>query len=128
MTRARTLRILNGEYAVCRLAPLDPFPSWARGPLCSITRTTDELSVVCPASSVPEGVPRVAGWGMMKIEGSLDFSEIGVLASVVEPLAQAGISILTIGTYQTDYILIREQDLDRAKVALSLVGHLILAD
>jgi hypothetical protein len=64
----------------------------------------------------------------MRVEGSLDFSEVGVLASVAEPLAQAGISILTIGTYRTDYILIREQDLDRANVALSLAGHLILAD
>jgi uncharacterized protein len=128
MARTYALRILGGEYAVCRLAPHERLPSWATGAFCSFTRTADELSVVCPASTVPESVPCARGWKLMKYEENLDFSEVGVLSSVAEPLAHAGISILTIGTYLTDYILIREAHLDRAKAVLSLAGHLILAD
>ena len=88
-------------------------------------RTPEELSIVCDVKVVPEGVIHVHPWRVLKVHGPLDFSLVGVLASLATPLAEAGISIFTLSTYQTDLILIRENDLDCARQTLNQAGHII---
>jgi uncharacterized protein len=122
-----TLRILPESFAISRLSAAAPIPAWAAaGDLLSLTRTRDELSVVCAASHVPDGVTAERGWRCLMIEGTLDFSLVGILASIASPLAEAGISIFTVSTYDTDYVLVKSASLDKAVLALERGGHKIL--
>lgn len=121
------LVLLKDAFAVCRLAPDAPFPAWAAGgPFVSITRTTEELSVVCRQDAVPEGVRCEAGWRCLRVEGTFDFSLVGVLASLLGPLADASVSILVLSTFDTDYLLVKEEKLETAIEALRLPGHTVL--
>jgi hypothetical protein len=95
----------------------------AGGEFTSITRTADELSVVCSESAVPQGAECETGWRILKIEGPLDFALTGILLSVAKPLADAGVSIFTVSTYDTDYVMVKEQDIDKAMRALTAAGH-----
>jgi len=127
--RALRLAVLPGRLAVCRLPVEAPDPAWARtGDLSSITRTPDETSVVCSEAAVPEGVEREAGWRALRVEGVLDFSLTGVLSSILDPLAQARVSIFALSTHDTDYVLVREGDLDSCRRALADAGHEVLSD
>jgi uncharacterized protein len=121
------LHLLDGNIAVCRLAPKDPVPEWAfaAGPLCSVTRTAEELSVVCGEGRVPFGVRCEKGWRALKVQGPLDFGLTGILDALTDPLARAGISIFAISTYDTDYLMIREASLEAAVQVLSSSGHRI---
>jgi len=114
-----TLSLLPGQYAVCRLLPDAPTPDWARGEFVSVTQTAEELSVVCEEQRVPDGVQCERGWRCFKVQGPLDFSLVGVLASLLAPLAEAGIPVFAVSTYDTDYILVREADAGRAAEAMS---------
>ena len=120
------LCVLPGRFAVCRLQPSSPIPAWLpeRG-FVSVTRTADELSVVCEESCVPVGVKAQAGWVVMALRGPFEFSEVGVLASLAEPLAKAGIGIFVISTFDTDYLLVAQENLDRTVAALTSAGHTI---
>ena len=121
--RLRVLRV-PGRYAVCRLSPADAVPSWAIGPgFVSITRTDDELSIVCAEALVPRGTQCMRDYVAMRVEGTLAPELVGVLVSLAEPLADAGIPILAIGTYDTDYVLVRHSDLENAVQALRAAGH-----
>ena len=123
---ALTLTVLPGTYAVCRLAPEDSLPRWATsGDFFSITRTSDELSVVCEQSGVAEGVTCEGDWRCLRVRGPLDFGLTGILASLAAPLAEAGISIFAISTYDTDYVMVKAADLERATAELSRSGYLI---
>jgi hypothetical protein len=125
-TRPLIFTLLPEAFAVCRLDPAAPVPSWAgAGPFCSITRTADELSVVCPESEVPGGVQVAAGWRCLKLEGPFDFSVTGLVSSFSTALARAGISLMVICTYDTDYLMVRRADLDRAIVSLEENGYRI---
>jgi hypothetical protein len=118
------LHLLDHRLAICRLAPAGEFPAWATaGPLTSITRTATELSVVCPESAVPEGTKSVTGWRVFQVEGVLDFALTGILASLAHPLAEAGVSLFALSTYDTDYVLVQEKDLERTIEALAAAGH-----
>ncbi len=88
-----------------------------------MTRSTDELSIVCEDHRVPEGVRVERGWDALKLEGPLPFSMTGVLASFLQPLAEEKIPILAISTFDTDYVLVKREDLERAKKALETAGH-----
>ena len=115
------LEILDGEFTIFQLLPDAPIPSWlnlAAHSLVSITRTTQELSIICPASAVPAGVRCEPGWRSFKVAGKLDFSAVGILAAIVTPLAEAGIGILSISTFDTDYILVHSHALEQAKAVL----------
>jgi hypothetical protein len=119
-----SLAILSGSFAVCKLRADENIPSWAlSGNFCSLTRTPGELSVVCPQELVPEGVQAVRGWKSLKVEGRLDFTLIGILSSMTSTLAQAQIAIFAISTYDTDYIFVKESDLEKAVRALQKAGH-----
>ena len=121
---ALTLSVLPDTLAVCRLGPDDAIPPWPRaGAFHAVTRTASELSIVCAEGSVPDGVTANRGWRAIAVEGTLDFALTGVLASLASPLAEAGVSIFAISTYDTDYVLVKQDTLDRAVAALSAAGH-----
>jgi hypothetical protein len=124
---ALTLVSLDGLFAVCRLAAGAPLPAWAAGgpagSLVSITRTADELSIVCRQELVPEGVRCERGWRALRVAGTLDFALVGVLASLLVPLAEAGIAVFVLSTFDSDYLLIKEDGLDAAVEALRREGH-----
>lgn len=122
-----TLSVLQDTFTICRLDKDAPLPDWAlRGSFCSITRTAEELSIVCPQIHVPEGTRCDEGWRCLRVEGSLSLSSTGILSSLATPLAQAGISIFAMSTYDTDYLMVKEKDLERAIVVLSQEGHQVL--
>ncbi len=120
------LTLLTTPLAVCRLDPAADVPAWAvAGEFTSFTRTADELSIVCAESAVPEGVRCEKGWRALKLEGPFDFSQVGILLAAAEPLAQAQVVILAIGTYDTDYLLVHQGQLEQAMVALRTRGHTV---
>jgi len=126
MARSFTVKILSDRLAICRLPAKAPLPEWAaKEPLWSMTRTPDELSLVCPEADVPPGIQAERGWLPLQVVGPLPLSMTGVLSSLSEPLARAGISIFAISTFETDIILIRETDLEKARDALSRAGHVV---
>lgn len=123
-THSLPLSLLPGTFAVCRLDSGSPVPDWTlSGPFFSVTRTSDELSIVCEEASVPEGVLSEGGWRCIKIEAALPFGLVGILVSVLQPLAEAGVGIFATSTYDTDYILVKSGDLERATAALTQAGH-----
>ena len=123
MRRPLNLSILPGVFAICRLDAAAPIPSWVTSrDFFSITRTRDELSIVCQQRDVPAGVRCERDWRALKVEGKLDFALTGILASLAAPLADAGISIFAISTYDTDYLLLKETNLPRAVQVLSVAG------
>ena len=124
---ALDLRLLAGSYAVSRLSPDDALPEWARGELLAATWTPDELSIVSAADSVPESVRSESGWRVLCVEGPLDFSLVGILAALTGTLARAEIAVFSLSTFDTDYLLVRERDLERALSALESDDHRITA-
>jgi hypothetical protein len=122
-TRRLELHWIEGEYAVCRLDPHARLSAMPRGPFMSITRTVDELSVVCLAEEAPEG-SRVEGpYALMRVAGSMVLGVTGVLASLAAPLAAAQISIFAVATFDTDYLLVRTADRTLAEATLVAAGH-----
>jgi hypothetical protein len=120
------LTVVDGIFAVCRLGAEAPIPSWATaGSFFSITRTADELSVVCGQDAVPEGVVGERGWRCLRVAGTMPFSVVGVLASLAAPLAEAGISVFAVSTFDTDYLLVKEKDLTAALDTLRRQGHAV---
>ncbi|WP_407540696.1 ACT domain-containing protein [Deinococcus radiomollis] len=123
------LSLVPGEYAVCRLSPAQPLPGWATvGELFSVTRTPDELSVVCAAGQVPADVRHTPGWAALKLHGPFDFALTGILAGVLNPLHAAGVGIFALSTYDTDYVLVQAAQLAQAASALMAAGYTVLAD
>ena len=118
------LSVLPGTFAVSRLASSDPIPDWAiAAPSFSVPRTAEELSLVAPESTTPADVRAERGWRAFQVAGPIDFSQTGVLASVLQPLADARISIFAVSTFDTDYILVRAESLEPAIAALLAAGH-----
>ena len=119
-----TLTPIPDTFAVCRLDGNASIPSWATGGhFISITRTVDELSIVCLQVAVPEGVVCERGWRCLRVAGTLPFSVIGILASLTAPLAEAGITIFAVSTFDTDYLLVKTDDFDKAVAVLERAGH-----
>ena len=124
--RQLSLSLLPGRLAVCRLGPNEAIPQWVFSTsFWSVTRTDEELSLILPEELVPSGWKAEKGWRCLKVLGPLDFSITGIIASLSTPLARAGIPIFTISTYDTDYLLVRSGDVDRAKEVLSEHGFRI---
>jgi hypothetical protein len=122
-------RVISGSFAVCRLAAADPVPQWAtKGTFTSLTRTADELSIVCPAENVPQAHKPETSWACLKIEGPFVFSQIGILHAFIQPMVEAGISIFALATYDTDYVLIQNPSADKAIQALQNAGHELLTE
>lgn len=122
-THGQRFRALPGAYAVCRLSPESAVPGWAQGPFLNITFTDDELAIICPAERVPSDVRAERDWRVLKLVGPFPFTAIGVLASLATPLARAGISLLSIATYDTDYFLVKNDVFEDAIAVLVAAGH-----
>ncbi len=121
-----SLNLLPWPLAICRLDASAAVPDWEmEESFCSVTRSESELSIVWPATAVPRGVTCDAGWRALQVEGPLGLSTVGVLASLALPLAEAGISIFAVSTYDTDMLLVKEADTEAAAQALQLAGHII---
>ena len=127
MTTPMRLTAIDGRLAVCRAEAGSVVPAWVDhgGDFVSITRTVEELSIVCAWDAVPAGVPLEGPWRAIKVQGPLVMTLIGVVAALANPLADAGISIFAISTYDTDYVLVHEPDFDAAVDALIAAGHTV---
>ena len=120
------LVVLAQAVAICRLPPEAEIPSWVQNKgLTALVRTPDEFSIVCDERYVPGHIKMEKGWRILKVQGPLAFSQVGVLAAIAMPLAQAGVSIFALSTFDTDYILIKEPSLLLALDALKNAGHTI---
>ncbi len=124
--RQLQLSLLKDKYGICTLPNTAPIPDWAlTQSLASITRTEKELTIVCRLEILPSQYQSDLNWRCFKIDGSFDLNQIGVISSISSPLADAGISIYVISTYDTDYFLIQEQNLEKTISVLSNSGHYI---
>ena len=123
MTANQALKVLPAMFAVCRLESEAPVPDWATGEVASITRTPDELSIVCRQDNVPQNIRSETGGRCFQVVGPLEFSMVGVIASITGPLASANISVFVVSTFDTDYLLVKEADLGAAVASLTSAGH-----
>ncbi len=120
------LTLLRRALAVCRLDPESEIPEWARkGPFFSLTRTPEELSIVCDEGDVPAEIRAERDWRAYRLKGPIPFTAIGVLSSLVAPLARCGVSVFAISTFDTDYLLVRHADAKKATLALREDGHTV---
>jgi len=120
------LSTINLLLSVCRLPADAAIPGWIFNlPFFSITRTVAELSIVAPESFIPPDWKAERGWKALKVEGPLDFSLTGILASLAVPLAESGVSIFAISTYDTDMILVKADQLEKAISTLTSAGFSI---
>ncbi len=121
-----TISVVPGQYAIARFSAKAKFPRdvFSGKGFVSVTRTAEEISIVCETSALealrPDSID--AGWSLVKLEGPLDFSLTGILESLAAPLAKASISIFAVSTYETDYVLVKEGNRDRALEALAASG------
>lgn len=122
--RRLKFRRLEGRFAVCRLVPDAPVPAWAlSGSFSSVTRTSEELSIVCTLENAPAEHEPEFPWVGFKLEGPFPFTQTGVLASFIRPLAEAQIGIFALATYDTDYVFVDERLADKAVQVLRAAGH-----
>jgi len=120
------LIILDTVFSVVKLPPTVEIPSWTgKCEFFSITRTNEELSIVCPTTNVPDSILKDVehDWKCIKVDGVLDFSLTGILSSLANPLAENNISIFAISTFNTDYLLIKVDFMEKAKSVLEYAGH-----
>jgi uncharacterized protein len=121
-------RRLPPRFAVCRLPADAPTPELTATPLfASVSRTADELSIVCPADQAPANGKCESSWTCFKLEGAFPFALTGVLASFIDPLAQRGVPIFAISTFATDYVLVKEEHVAAALEALLAAGHELIS-
>jgi len=118
------ITLLPDRLVICRLDSNFPFSglSLPDSGFYSVTKTAEEVSLVCREESIPAGFPAEKDFRLLKVEGPLDFSLTGVLSSLLKPLADAAIPVFTISTYDTDYILVKDGQLEQALRALSSVA------
>ena len=120
------LSLFSHKYAVCQFHPDKHIPYWALlGDFVSLTRTHEELSIVCQQDNVPEDIEAERGWRCLQVQGAFDFTVAGVNASLAIPLAEADISVLAIATYATEYLLIKEENVEQTLQVLEQAGHYI---
>ncbi len=121
---AQVLHLLPGAFAVAQLPPTDSLPAWwpAEG-LRHASWTDEELSLVCTEDAVPASVRCRRGWRAFRLQGPFAFELTGILKSVLDPLAAAGVGIFALSTYDTDYVLVQQEHLEVAVAALASAGH-----
>lgn len=121
------LELLPDTLAICRLEPGGPIPSWAAepSPFLTLSRTEKELSITTLQSMVPAGVSCERDYRALRVRGPLPLNLVGILAAIADPLAAAGLSIFAISTYDTDYVLVKARDWEKALQVLRQAGHQI---
>lgn len=123
---ALTLKLLEGQFAICRLPAGSALPHWfAAGALSHVSWTDEELSIVCDEGRVPEEVQCERGWRSLMLRGPFAFELTGILAQVLQPLAEAKVGIFAVSTFDTDYVMVKQQQLRAALAALRAAGHTI---
>lgn len=116
-------RWLSAELGICRLSAADPVPAWLPTVgFTTVTRTHEELSVVCAAAVIPSDVRAEQGWTALHVLGPLPFEAVGILRRLAEPLAAAGIPIIAIGTFDTDYVLVKQSQVGLVDQTLAAAG------
>lgn len=122
----KKLTLHTGRFAVCKLAAEAPLPAWVhQSSWLSITRSAEELSIICKQEYVPADVIAERDFRLLKLEGPLPFTAVGILADLARALANAEVPILAVSTYDTDYLLVRETHLKRATTALKAAGYTV---
>ncbi len=124
--KPQSFSLLPGEWAVLKLPPDSPIPTWTTFPstLISVTRTADELSIVAPCSILPAEISAERGWSLLQLKGPFAFNQTGILASIAVPLAHAGVGIFALSTFNTDYLLVKTDQRSIALDALQAAGHI----
>jgi hypothetical protein len=120
------LEVLNDRLAICRKDKDEPLPKWAKaapGEFFSVTRTRDELSIIIADARAPREAKCERDWRLLMVKGPLDFNLVGIIAGLSGTLADSGVSIFALSTYDTDYIMVKQTDLDRALAALRQAGY-----
>jgi hypothetical protein len=120
------LEVLNDHLAICRANKDEPLPRWAKAPpgeFFSITRTRDELSIIIANGRAPREAKCERDWRLLMVKGPLEFNLVGIIAGLSGTLADAGVSIFALSTFDTDYIMVKQADLDRALAALRQAGY-----
>lgn len=120
-----TLTLDPQRYAVCQFARLEDVPPRGGADFYALTLARDEISLVCAETQAPPGARCESGWRLLKLEGPFDFGLVGILAGVLNPLAQAGVSIFALSTYATDYVMVKDAALAAALDALRGAGHTV---
>lgn len=128
------LKFLNSLFSVCQLEKNSPVPLWVQsGEFYSIVGTQNELSIVCPSENVPTTINSVPGWiksedswRCFRVEGALDFSLTGILYSIAKPLQKNAISIFAVSTFDTDYVLIKDEQVEKTMKVLESAGFLLI--
>lgn len=127
--RQLQMSLLKDIFGIYALENSAPIPDWAaKASMCSITRTKKELTIVCPQSIIPAESDCDSNWRCFRIDGSFDLNEIGVISCISAPLAEAGISIYVVSTYDTDYFLIKDNAAEKAIAVLTEDGHKIIRE
>lgn len=122
----RSLLLFEDAFAICRMDRDAPVPGWAtEGYFFSVSRTPDELSLVVPEASVPADIDCESGWRCLKVESPFEFDLSGMISSIAAPVAEADINVFAVATQDSDYLLVRERDLDLAIWTLSERGFRI---
>ena len=126
-TKPMQLQVMEGTYALTRLDGTAALPDWFSldAPLAAAVRRGDELSLLAPDDTVPDGARAERGWRALEVAGPLDLALTGITADLSGALAKAGVAIVPLGTYDTDVILVRDDRLDDAVAALRSAGHTV---
>jgi aminoglycoside 6'-N-acetyltransferase I len=118
--------LMPDRFTFCKLEARAPIPGWAtQNGFFSITRTADELSIVCREDVVSDSVQCEPDWRCLRVAGTIPFTAVGVLASLTVPLAEARVGVFALSTFDTDYLLVKEEDLPAAIVVLQGRGHTV---
>jgi hypothetical protein len=118
---------IDGRFAIGRLPADAPVVATAGETFFSLTRTADELSIVCAEEAMPPAAKREGPYALFRVVGSMELGLVGVIAAITRPLAAYGVSVFTVATFDTDYVLVRESDRARAQAALQAAGHRFVA-
>ena len=129
MAQPLTLDLLKGEWSLARLPAAEPVPDWAWSEVfSSVSRTSDELSIIAPSPQVPSSVKSEGGFRVLAVRGPLAFDAKGILADLAGAIAAADVSLLALSTFDTDILLVRQQDQAAVATALSSRGHNVALD
>jgi len=124
MAHKLTLQLLNETFTINKLPQFAEIPSiLSNGEMCFISRTDEELSIVCPDFMAPNNVQQDLGWRCLKVEGTMKLQDVGVLASILQPLSEAGVPVFTVSTYNTDYVFVMDEHLVNVVHVLQQAGH-----
>jgi len=120
------LTLLRGKFAIAQLPPDAAIPAWiSQSSFFSISRSAEELSIICEADIVPDNIKQELDWRALRVQGPIAFEQVGVLANLSTTLADGAISIFSVSTFDTDYMLVKQPDIPAALKLLEAKGHTI---